>query len=83
MATIDMSANALVTALKKPRDKFTKEDIKKFIRANDIRHVNFMYAGGDGRLNFRRREILQKQPANAWTVPRCSATSKPPPPTCT
>ena len=50
MATIDMSANALVTALKKPRDKFTKEDIKKFIRANDIRHVNFMYAGGDGRL---------------------------------
>ena len=50
MATIDLSANALVTALKKPRDKFTKEDIKKFIRDNNIRHVNFMYAGGDGRL---------------------------------
>ena len=50
MATIDLSANAIVTAIRKPREKFTKDDIKKFIRVNGIRHVNFMYAGGDGRL---------------------------------
>ena len=50
MASTSYSANALVTALKKPRDKFTKEDIKKYIFDNGIRHLNFMYAGGDGRL---------------------------------
>jgi glutamine synthetase len=50
MATTDMSCNALVDALKKPRAQFTKEDIKSYIRKNGIRHVNFMYPGGDGRL---------------------------------
>ena len=40
----------IVAALKKPRSKFTKADIKKFVKANNIRHVNFMYPGGDGRL---------------------------------
>ena len=40
----------IVAALKKPRANFTKADIKKFIKAQGIRHVNFMYAGGDGRL---------------------------------
>ena len=40
----------IVAALKKPRANFTKADIKRFIKAQGIRHVNFMYAGGDGRL---------------------------------
>ena len=50
MATVDLSCNSLVDKLRKPRTEFTKEDIKSFIRENGIRHVNFMYAGGDGRL---------------------------------
>ncbi|MCQ2388243.1 MAG: glutamine synthetase family protein [Kiritimatiellae bacterium] len=50
MATIDMNASDLVVALKKPRAKFTKKDVTAFIRKNGIRHVNFMYPGGDGRL---------------------------------
>ena len=50
MATVDLSCNSLVDKLRKPRSEFTKEDIKSFIRENGIRHVNFMYAGGDGRL---------------------------------
>lgn len=50
MATIEMSANPIVQALKKPCEKFTNEDIKSYIKKNNIQHVNFMYAGGDGRL---------------------------------
>jgi len=50
MATIDLNASDLVVALKKPRAKFTKKDIVGYIRKNGIRHVNFMYPGGDGRL---------------------------------
>ena len=34
---------------KSPRD-FTKKDIVKFIRDNEIRHINFQYPAGDGRL---------------------------------
>ena len=40
----------LVAALKKPRALFTKAAIERFIKVQGIRHVNFMYAGGDGRL---------------------------------
>lgn len=40
----------IVAALKKPRASFTKADILKFVKAQGIRHVNFMYPGGDGRL---------------------------------
>ena len=32
MATIEMSANPIVKALKKPCEKFTKEDIKSYIK---------------------------------------------------
>lgn len=46
----EMPCNTLVEKLGKPRDKFTKADIIGFIRENGIRHVNFMYPGGDGRL---------------------------------
>jgi glutamine synthetase len=40
----------LVAYLKKPRAAFTKADVKKVVAACGIRHVNFMYPGGDGRL---------------------------------
>ena len=50
MPSTEMSCNALVEKLGKPCGQFTKEDIKTFIRENGIRHVNFMYPGGDGRL---------------------------------
>ncbi|MBQ6209642.1 MAG: glutamine synthetase [Prevotella sp.] len=45
-----LNANPVVAYLQKePRD-FTKEDIINFIRDNEIRMVNFMYPGGDGKL---------------------------------
>ena len=44
------SANPLVGALKKPAAEFTKADIMNYILNHDIRMVNFMYPGGDGRL---------------------------------
>ena len=40
----------IVSEIGKPRDKFTKRDIISFIGKHGIRHVNFMYPGGDGRL---------------------------------
>ena len=50
MTTVELNTTDIVAFLKKPRAKFTKADIKRFIKAQGIRHVNFMYAGGDGRL---------------------------------
>ena len=50
MTTFELNTTDIVAFLKKPREAFTKADIKKFIKAQGIRHVNFMYAGGDGRL---------------------------------
>ena len=51
MSTTDnASAGDIVAFLGKPRSKFTKSDIIRFVEAHAIRHVNFMYAGGDGRL---------------------------------
>ena len=50
MNTIEINTTDLVAAIKKPRAAFSKEDIKKFVKSQGIRHVNFMYAGGDGRL---------------------------------
>lgn len=47
---LSMNANLLVTYLQKPASEFTKEDIKKYIREQEIRMVNFMYPAGDGRL---------------------------------
>ena len=47
---LEMNCNRLVQKLGKPSDKFTKKDIVSFIKDNDIRHVNFLYPGGDGRL---------------------------------
>lgn len=45
-----MNANEVVAFLQKPKEQFTKEDILFFIEKNNIRMVNFLYPGGDGRL---------------------------------
>ena len=45
-----LNANPIVVALQKPAAEFTKADIIDYIVKNDIRMVNFMYPGGDGKL---------------------------------
>jgi len=45
-----MNANPIVAFLQKPAAGFTKADIIEYMVGNDIRMVNFMYPGGDGRL---------------------------------
>ncbi len=47
---ITMNANDVVAYLGKPAREFTKEDIIEFIRSHDIRMLNLMYPGGDGKL---------------------------------
>lgn len=47
---LEMNANKVVAFLKKPSREFTKDDIITFIKSNEIRMVNFMYPGGDGKL---------------------------------
>ena len=47
---LEMNPNKLVAFLGKPCKEFTKEDIVRYIRENEIRMVNFMYPAGDGRL---------------------------------
>ena len=47
---LQLNANKVVAYLQKPAADFTKEDIIRFIEFNDIRMVNFMYPGGDGKL---------------------------------
>ncbi len=50
MNTVELNTSDIVSFLGKPRSAFTKADIKRFVMALGIRHVNFMYPGGDGRL---------------------------------
>ena len=45
-----MNANPIVTFLGKQSAEFTKADIINYIVSNEIRMVNFMYPGGDGKL---------------------------------
>lgn len=45
-----LNANLVVAFLQKPASEFTKADIVSYIEKNNIRMVNFMYPGGDGRL---------------------------------
>ena len=47
---LQMCPNRVVAFLRKEPREFTKDDIISFIQANDIRMVNFMYPGGDGKL---------------------------------
>jgi len=49
-AELTMNANQLVAFLEKPTELFTKADIIRFIENNEIKMVNFMYPGGDGKL---------------------------------
>ena len=48
--TILLTPNDVVAALQKPAAALTKEDIVRFIREHDIRMLNLMYPGGDGKL---------------------------------
>ena len=50
MTPDEVRSSDIVAFLGKPRESFSKADIKKFVKAVGISHVNFMYAGGDGRL---------------------------------
>ena len=45
-----LNANPVVAFLQKPAETLTKADIIKYVRENDIRMINFMYPGGDGKL---------------------------------
>ena len=45
-----LNANPVVAFLQKEPHEFTKQDIIRFISENQIRMVNFMYPGGDGKL---------------------------------
>ncbi len=45
-----MNANPIVAALGKAPSEFTREDIIDYVTKNNIRLINFMYPGGDGRL---------------------------------
>lgn len=47
---LTMNANSVIGQLQKAPTEFTREDIINFARKNNIRHVSFMYPGGDGRL---------------------------------
>ena len=47
---LKMNANPLVAYLQKPSADFTKADIIRYASDNDVRMVNFMYPGGDGKL---------------------------------
>jgi len=48
--TLTLNANPVVAFLQKPAEEFTKADIIKYVCENDIRMINFMYPGGDGKL---------------------------------
>ncbi|MGM0649455.1 MAG: glutamine synthetase family protein [Bacteroidota bacterium] len=45
-----LNPNPLVRFLDKPADKFTREDIIKFIKAHEIEMLNFRYVAEDGKL---------------------------------
>ena len=47
---ISLNPNRIVAFLNKPSEEFTKEDIIKFVKENEIKMVNFMYPAEDGRL---------------------------------
>ncbi|MDR0969954.1 MAG: glutamine synthetase family protein [Lentimicrobiaceae bacterium] len=47
---IAMNPNLLVQYLKKPTDQFTKADLIRFVKENNIEMINFRYCGWDGRL---------------------------------
>ena len=48
--SLEFSSNTIAVKLNKKPADFTKADIIDFIKQENIRHVNFMYPAGDGRL---------------------------------
>ena len=50
MKSIDYNSNSLIERLGKAPKDFTKADIIRFIREEEIRHINFQYPAADGRL---------------------------------
>ena len=44
---LEMNPNRVVAFLGKPSHEFTKADIVRYIKENNIRMVNFMYPAGD------------------------------------
>lgn len=48
--SVSMNPSRLVQYLQKPAEEFTKTDLIKFIKENNIEIVNFRYVGGDGNL---------------------------------
>ena len=49
-ALLALNANPVVAFLQKPAEQLTKADIIHYVCENDIRMINFMYPGGDGKL---------------------------------
>ena len=47
---IAMNPNKIVKFLKKAPEEFTKDDLIRFIRENDIQMINFRYLGSHGKL---------------------------------
>ena len=47
---IRLNANPVVAYLQKPAAEFTRAHLIRFVEENDIKMVNFMYPGGDGKL---------------------------------
>lgn len=47
---IRLNANPVVAYLQKPAADFTRADLIRYVEENDIKMVNFMYPGGDGKL---------------------------------
>lgn len=58
---IGLNAHSLVEAIGKTPDQFTKNDIIQYIENNQIKMVNFMYPGGDGKLKTLNFTINNKQ----------------------
>lgn len=57
---VNMNANPVVAYLKKPAAQFTKADVIRYIEDNDVKMVNFMYPGGDGKLKTLNFVITDK-----------------------
>ena len=64
-----LNANPIVDALQKPAADFTKADIISYIVDHEIRMVNFMYPGGDGKLktlNFVINDLNYLDTIDLW-----------------
>ncbi len=77
---LKLNANLIVAALQKPASEFTKADIIDYIVNNDIRMVNFMYPGGDGKLktlNFVINDLDYLETILTWISMCCPVSARP------